>query len=313
MVDFSTTAFLFPGQGSQAVGMGKDLADAYPIAKETFEEADDVMGVALSQMMFEGPEEALGDTAITQPAMYVHSVALLRVLWDMMPEARPTFVAGHSLGEFTALTAAGALDFAEGVALVQTRGGAMKLAGEQQPGGMAALLGLGIDDTHALITEASTSGVVVIANDNCPGQVVISGEQSALNAAVGIAKEKGAKRAIPLDVSVATHSPLMQPAKDVFVEALASVTLSAPSMPIYQNVSAKAETDSAIIKGNLEEQIVSSVRWRESMNAMIADGAETFVEVGSKSVLTGLLRRIDRTKARYNVEDVKSLQEFIAK
>ncbi|MEO1644917.1 MAG: ACP S-malonyltransferase, partial [Chloroflexota bacterium] len=302
MLDFSTTAFLFPGQGSQAVGMGKDLAEAYPIAKATFEEADDIMGVALSNMMFEGPDDALGDTAITQPAMYVHSVALLRVLWDIIPDAKPAFVAGHSLGEFTALTAAGTLDFAEGVALVQKRGEAMKLAGEQQPGGMAALLGLSIEATDTVIAEASASGIIVIANDNCPGQVVISGEQSALDVAVEIAKDKGAKRAIPLDVSVATHSPLMQPAKEAFVEALANITLFAPTMPIYQNVSAQAETDLTKIKENLELQIVSSVRWRESMNAMIEDGAETFVEVGSKSVLTGLLRRIDRSKDRINVE-----------
>lgn len=311
MIDFSKTAFIFPGQGSQVVGMGKDFADAYPIAKETYAEADDIMGIALSKLMFEGPEDDLGDTALTQPAMYVNSVAILRVLWQELPDAKPSFVAGHSLGEFTALTAAGTLSFADGVALVQKRGQLMKDAGEQQPGSMAAILGPDVELVQSIVADASETGIVVIANDNCAGQVVISGETEALTAATEIAKERGAKRVIPLDVSVATHSPLMQPAKEAFADALADITLHAPTIPVYQNVSAQAETEIEAIKANLEAQIVSSVRWRESVMAMIEDGADTFVEIGSKTVLSGLLRRIDRSKTRHNIEDISSLQSFI--
>ena len=313
MLDFSRTAFIFPGQGSQTAGMGKDIADAYPIAKETIEQADDIMGMSLSKLMFEGSEEELGNTAITQPAMYVSSMAIYRALKQELPDATPVFVAGHSLGEFTALTVAGALSYEDGVKLVQTRGQLMKDAGEAHPGGMAAILALDVDKMEAIVQQASeqSGGVVVIANDNCPGQIVISGDNNALDIAVELAKEAGARRAIPLDVSVATHSPLMNPAKESFIEALNNAGIHDASIPVFQNVCACEVTAAAEIRTNLEKQLVSSVRWTQSVQAMVAGGVDNFVEIGPKNVLTGLLRRIDRSKNGINIQDLPGLQAFI--
>ncbi|MEM9955117.1 MAG: ACP S-malonyltransferase [Chloroflexota bacterium] len=313
MLDFSKIAFIFPGQGSQAVGMGKAITDAYPIAKETIEQANDIMGINLSEMMFEGSEDTLGDTAITQPAMYVVGMAVYRALIQELPDAIPAFVAGHSLGEFTALTVAGALSYEDGLKLVQKRGELMKLAGEQHPGGMAAILALDVEAVQGIVTQASeqSGGVVVIANDNCPGQIVISGDSNALGVAVELAKEAGARRAIPLDVSVATHSPLMQPAKDGLLEALNLAGINDATIPVVQNVCACPVTDATTIRTNLEKQLVSSVRWTESMQLMIDSGIETFIELGSKNVLTGLLRRIDRSKTGITIQDTTSLSDFI--
>lgn len=313
MLDFDTTAFIFPGQGSQAVGMGKDIAQEYAIAKETFEQADDLMGMKLSDIMFDGSEDALGDTAITQPAMYVCSVAIYRALSEHLPNMKPSAVAGHSLGEFTALTVAGALSFEDGVKLVQVRGQLMRDAGGANPGGMAAILALTLEQVEDVVQEAAEKSgeVVVIANDNCPGQIVISGDEKALDVAIELAKEAGARRAIPLDVSVATHSPLMNPAKEKFVETLNATTFNEANIPVYQNVCACPVTDTGTIRTNLEKQLVSSVRWTPSIEAMINNGVETFVEIGSKNVLTGLLRRINRDKKGINIKDLSSLQAFV--
>lgn len=313
MLDFSKTAFVFPGQGSQAIGMGKDIADAYPIAKETIEQADDIMGISLSKLMFEGSDEALGDTSITQPAMYVCSMAIYRALKQELPDASPLFVAGHSLGEFTALTVAGALSYEDGVKLVQTRGQLMKDAGEAHPGGMAAILSLDVEKVEEIAQQAAeqSGGVVVIANDNCPGQVVISGDNHALDIAVVLAKEAGARRAIPLNVSVATHSPLMNPVKEQFMDALNNAGIHDASIPVFQNVCACEVTSATAIRNNLEKQLVNSVRWTQSVQAMIEGGAETFVEIGSKNVLTGLLRRIDRSKSGISIQNLTGLQAFV--
>lgn len=314
MVDFTKTAFIFPGQGSQAVGMGKDIADNYPIANETIEQANDIMGIDLAKLMFEGSEESLSDTAITQPAMYVVGMAVYRALKQELPDAIPAFVAGHSLGELTALTVAGALSYEDGLKLVQTRGQLMKDAGEQHPGGMVVILSLDASAVEDIVTQASeqSGAIVVIANDNCPGQIVISGEHRALDIAVELAKEAGARRAIPLNVSVATHSPLMQPAKDAFSEALNVAGFNDASIPVVQNVCACEVSSASVIRANLEAQLVSSVRWTESIQTMIEADVETFVEIGSKSVLTGLLRRINRAKTGVTIQDTSTLQAFVA-
>lgn len=313
MVDFATTAFVFPGQGSQQIGMGNDLAEAYPVARETFQQADEIMGFALSEIMFDGSAEALGDTANTQPALYVHSIALLRCLKQDMPQALPGFTAGHSLGEFTALTAAGSLDFEAGLKLVKERGRLMRDAGASNPGSMAALLGITLENTQKLCQEFGTDDKpLVIANDNCPGQVVISGDSDALQSALDVAKEYGAKRIIPLDVSVATHSPLMQPAKETFAELVRETSFQPPAIRVYGNVSARPLTTVADIRAELDAQLTSTVRWNASVQNMIEAGAETFVEIGAGKVLTGLLRRINRDKIGLTVQDVPTLTAFIA-
>lgn len=313
MVDFAKTAFIFPGQGSQVAGMGKDVIAAYPTAKATFDEADDLIGFSLSEIILDNPDNKLNDTMYTQPGIYVYSVALLRVLQEAMPNAIPQSTAGHSLGEFTALTTAEAISFQDAVPLVYERGRLMKFAGEKHPGSMAAILGLSVEDTLQLCAEASNKPdeVVVIANDNCPGQVVISGDKNALQRAVELAKEKGAKRVLPLAVSVATHSPLMLPAAREFDTYLSKATLKEPKLKIYGNVSAEPLTSIEGIRDELDAQLTSTVRWTETIQSMIADGIETFIEIGPKTVLTGLLRRIDRDKMRVNIHDLSSLETFI--
>jgi len=313
MVNFASAAFIFPGQGSQAIGMGQDIAAAYPIAKDTFAEADDIIGYKLSQLMFDGPEEQLNETQNTQPAMYVCSVAILRILQAERPGVLPAYTAGHSLGEFTALTAAEALSFADGVQLVKERGRLMQQAGEKNPGGMAALLGIRIEDALQLCADmgAKSGKVLVIANDNCPGQIVISGDNDALDLAVEQAGHYGARRIVRLPVSVATHSPLMQPAKEVFTQLVKDTEFQTPKIPVYANASAKALTTIESIREELETQLTSTVRWRESVQAMIEAGADTFIEMGSRDVLTGLLRRIDRSKSGMALNNLETLQSFI--
>ncbi|MFZ5877741.1 MAG: ACP S-malonyltransferase [Chloroflexota bacterium] len=289
-----TTAFVFPGQGSQAVGMGRDLAQAYPIARQTFEEADTLLGFSLSQLMWDGPAEELNETVNTQPALYVHSIAALRVFSQLYPDFVPAAVAGHSLGELSALTAAGALPFADGLQLVRRRGELMKYAGEIAPGGMAAVLNLDIPALEAVCAQASSEAEIVqVANDNCPGQVVISGAKAAVERAIAGAKAAGAKRAIPLAVSIAAHSPLMAPIQADFEAAVRAAPMGAARILVISNVKAEPITSAEQLRWDLVAQHTSRVRWTESVQYLIGQGIQSFVELGSGNVLLGLIRRID--------------------
>lgn len=309
---WATTALVFPGQGSQVAGMGRDLAANYPAAKAVFDEADHVLGYALSRLCFEGPEAVLNDTANTQPALYVTGIAALRALESVLPQAAPGAVAGHSLGELTALTAAGALSFAAGLRLVQARGRLMKQAGELAPGAMAALLGAEIEAAHGFCEQASaeTGRPVVVANDNCPGQVVISGDLAALEAALDLAKAAGLRKAVRLDVSIAAHSPLMAAVQAEFREHVAATAIMPPQVAVYGNISAAPLTDAAAIRAELGDQLTQPVRWRESVQAMLDAGLRVFVEMGAGDVLTKLLKRIDRSAPGVGVYDAASLQAF---
>ena len=316
-----TTAFVFPGQGSQAVGMGRDLAAVYSVAQKTFEEADSVLGFSLSKMMWEGPAEELNDTVNTQPALYVHSVAAYRVFCELFPDPstgsgqafKPVSVAGHSLGELSALTAAGALAFEDGIKLVRLRGELMKRAGEMSPGGMAAVLNLDIPALDKVCAEASTEGEIVqVANDNCPGQVVISGAKAAVERAIAGAKAAGAKRAIPLAVSIAAHSPLMAPIQAEFEEAVKATPFHRARTPVIGNVKAEPMTTADQFRTDVVAQLTSRVRWTESVEYLIGQGIQTFVEMGSGVVLLGLIRRIDESVTGLpfgNPADVETLQK----
>jgi [acyl-carrier-protein] S-malonyltransferase len=293
-LDPKTTAFIFPGQGSQKVGMGKDLAAGYPEAAAVFDQADQILGVQLSKLAWEGPEADLNDTVNTQPALLVHSVAALRVFEKLQPGFKPAFVAGHSLGELSAAFAAGAMDFESALRLVRRRGELMKEAGARSPGGMAAILGLDIPALDKICSEASTADEVVqIANDNCPGQVVISGHSAAVTRAMEAAKAAGAKRALPLAVSIAAHSPLMAAAQQGFNEAIAASQIADPAVELIGNVSAQALPNAAALRADLQAQLTSRVRWTETIKNLCDAGVTTFIELGSGSVLTGLLKRID--------------------
>lgn len=313
MVNWQTTAFIFPGQGSQSVGMGSSVAAAFPAARAIFDEADDILNIPFSKMLFEGPEADLNDTYNTQAALFVVGVATLGALQAQLPEATPAMAAGHSLGEFTALVAAKSLSFAEGLRLVRERGRLMKLAGETHPGSMAALLGLETQQVAALCEQAALDSgeVLVVANDNCPGQVVISGGSAAVDRALVLASESGAKRSVRLALSVAAHSPLMASASAAFREQLQTVTLNPPQFPIYANVSAKPITTVADIRQELELQILSPVRWTGSVQAMVVDGITHFVEIGSGEVLTGLVKRIERTSTRATIHNAETLMSFV--
>ncbi len=290
----SKTAFLFPGQGSQAIGMGQKLASAYPTARAIFEEADETLGFSLSKIMWE-EEETLNDTSNTQPALFVHSIAVLSVFAENAPDFEPACLAGHSLGELTALTAAGSMNFAEALRLVRTRGELMRKAGEIAPGGMAAILGVDIPTLDKICAEASAlDDVVQVANDNCPGQVVISGAKPALQRAMDLAQEAGARRVLPLVVSTAPHSSLMSVIQREFDDALADVSIREASIPVVGNVEAKPLSTITEIRADLSAQLTSRVRWTESVQYMLGQGVESFVELGSGNVLTGLLKRIDR-------------------
>ena len=282
-------AFVFPGQGAQYPGMGKDLYDASSIAKQRFEEANDVLGFNISDIMFNGTPEDLKQTKVTQPAIFLHSTILAEVLGDLI---NPDMVAGHSLGEFSAMVVAGGISFADGLKLVSARANAMQEACEATPSTMAAVLGL----ENSIVEDvcANTAGIVVAANYNCPGQLVISGEIPAVETACAALTEAGARRALMLPVGGAFHSPLMEPAREKLALAIEATKISNLRCPIFQNVSAQAETDLDTIRKNLVAQLTAPVRWTQSMEAMIAFGATSATEVGPGKVLQGLFKKVDR-------------------
>jgi [acyl-carrier-protein] S-malonyltransferase len=308
-----TTAFVFPGQGSQTIGMGKELAETYPIAKETFDEADSLLGFSLSQLMWDGSKEELNETINTQPALYIHSVAAWRTFLIQDQNFRPATVAGHSLGELSAMAAAGALSFSDGLRLVRTRGELMKRAGELNPGGMAAILGLDIPTLDKLCAEASTAEEIVqVANDNCPGQVVLSGHKAALERAMAAAKAAGAKRAMPLQVSIAAHSPLMATIQDEWNRAVDACAIEKPSIPVVGNVHAKPMLSADELGTDIKAQMQSRVRWTESVQLMQMNGMQAYVEAGSGDVLLGMIKRIDPSAVRIplgNAKDFVALKE----
>jgi len=292
----ASTAFVFPGQGSQFVGMGRDLAEHSAAARQVFTAADEALGFELSRLCWEGPETELTDTLNAQPALLTCSIAALRALQERLGESFvPALVAGHSLGEITALVAAGAMELEDGLALVRRRGELMKAAGERAPGGMAAMLGLDAAALAEICAEAgaATGGVVQIANDNCPGQVVLSGESAALDQAIELAKARGARRAMRLPVSIAAHSPLMQSIVLEFTQAVEAVPFISPIPPIVSNITAAPLSDPNDLRRELPAQLTSPVRWADSVRYMRAQGIATFIELGAKDVLTGLLKRID--------------------
>jgi len=283
-------AFVFPGQGAQFPGMGKDLFESSSLAKERFEQANEILGFEITQIMFGDDAEALQQTKVTQPAIFLHSTILSEVMGDRF---QPEMVAGHSLGEFSALVASGVLSFEEGLQLVTERALAMQSACNEAPGTMAAILGLE-DEKVAAICEA-TPGIVVAANYNCPGQLVISGAVEAVEKACETFKEAGARRALLLPVGGAFHSPLMEPAKTRLAKAIENTTFSTPSCAVYQNVTAKGTVNPEEIKTHLVAQLTAPVKWTQSVQQMIADGALHFTEVGPGKVLQGLIKKIDRT------------------
>ncbi len=312
MIDWHKTAAIFPGQGSQMVGMGRDFAQTYEIARQTFAQADDMLGFPLSRICWEDPEQELNQTVNTQPALYVCSVAIWRVLKQLIPQAAPARMAGHSLGEFSALTAAGAMSFEDGLRLVYARGSLMQQAGKDNPGAMAALLALDVKAVEALCAEVSqeTGFTVVIANDNCPGQVVVSGHSVAVERLIERAPDLGARRAVKLAVSVAAHSPLMASARGAFQEAIQATRLNQPQAQVIGNVRAQRLNSAQEIRLELEQQLTQNVRWSESMQAIIAQGAEHFIEIGSGAVLSGLMRRIDRNKTRITLDTIAAWDSF---
>ena len=279
-------AYIFPGQGSQFPGMARQLYETNSTAREMLEKANEILGFRITDIMFDGTAEELKETKVTQPAIFLHSVVLAKCL----PDFKPEMVAGHSLGEFSALVAAGAMDFEEGLKLVSIRAQAMQKACETNPGGMAAVLMLDAETIERICEE--TEGIVVAANYNCDGQIVISGEKAAVDAACIRLKEAGARRALPLPVGGAFHSPLMEPARAELAEGIEKAVFKTPICPVYQNVTAQPSTNPEEIKANLLSQLTSPVRWTQSVQNMIADGADTFIELGPGKVLQGLVAKI---------------------
>ena len=291
-------AYVFPGQGAQFVGMGKDLYDTNPLAKELFEQANEILGFRITDLMFDGTDEDLRQTKVTQPAIFLHSVILAKTMGE---DFTPNMVAGHSLGEFSALVAAGALSFEDGLRLVSKRALAMQAACEATPSTMAAVLALP-DATVEEICATITNETVVPANYNCPGQVVISGSIPGIDAACELLLAAGAKRALKLKVGGAFHSPLMEPAREELAAAIAATAFTAPICPVYQNVNAMPQTDPEVIKSNLIAQLTAPVRWTQAVENMVADGAVHFTEVGPGAVLQGLVKKISKGMATEGIQ-----------
>ncbi len=294
-------AFVFPGQGAQFVGMGKDLYESNDMAKQLFEKANDILGYRITDIMFEGTDEDLKQTKVTQPAVFLHSVISALCMGE---DFKPDMTAGHSLGEFSALVAAGALNFEDGLRLVYARAMAMQKACEAAPSTMAAIIGIDDDKVTEICQQVSNEGigVVVPANFNCPGQLVISGNVEAINEACSRIKAAGAKRALPLNVGGAFHSPLMQPAKDELQKAIELTEVKTPKCPVYQNVDGKPHTDPVEIKQNLIAQLTSSVRWTQCVQNMIADGADDFTECGPGKALRGMIARINKEVSAHGID-----------
>ena len=317
----SATVFMFPGQGSQHVGMAAELAARYPRAQAAFTEANDLLGFDLRTLCFQGPADVLTDTINAQPALLVASTAVLRAVdealsatdWTAQAGAS-TFVAGHSLGEYSALVAAGSLDFADALRLVRERGRLMQQAGEQSPGQMAAILGLDEETVAAACAQAAAAsgGIAQVANDNCPGQVVISGDRTGMAAALEALQDAGARKIVPLAVSIAAHSPLMAPAAQEFAAAIEATTIHPPMVPVIANTTGQSLTTVDAIRAELLAQLTGSVRWSTSMQSALTAGATRFVEIGAGDVLAGMMKRIDRKAARMAVNDPAGVEQLVA-
>ncbi|RLT42054.1 MAG: [acyl-carrier-protein] S-malonyltransferase [Chloroflexi bacterium] len=309
-------ALLFPGQGSQAVGMGKQLAESYPAARAIFDEADDTLGFALSALCFDGPEESLTDTINAQPALLATSAAALAALQSVLGSLpTPTFFAGHSMGEYSALVAAGCIAYADGLRLVRERGRLMKEAGQKSPGLMAAILGLdeAVVAQVCADAQAATGGIAQIANDNCPGQLVISGDRAGMERAMAGLEAAGARKVVALAVSIAAHSPLMAPAAAELKAAIDATPVHLPLAPVIGNTTASPLTSADAIRGELAAQLTGSVRWTASMQHAVDAGVDIFAEIGAGDVLSGLMKRIARKSERIGVADPAGVEAFVAR